>query len=255
MARDMGKRGRQHRGRDGKQRRKKQPKKAAEHVLHHDRFGPIPFIPATLTLADGTVHAFWDYDPDYLPELPDGAVRGNIRRQAYCCDTPRYFYEDIERTCVQCNRGFVFAAREQKFWYESLQFNFASTAVRCVRCRKRQRSEKALARALQDAVGAVAEKPDDATALLQLAEATAEHVERLGRGDLDRAIAATRKAYRLHPELLEALYWQGRCQDLAGRRARGRAAMRLFLEAAEGRGRLRRMVKAAKRRLAPSVPT
>ena len=207
------------------------------------------WCPGRWFFRDGREHTFWDYDADWKPELPDGAVRGDIRKQVFCCAFPHFYYVDITETCIQCHEDFVFSAREQKYWYERLQFNLYARAVRCPTCRRRQRTEKALATALSEAVAAVRDDPDDGAALVWLAEATAHFAERRGEGDLNRAIAAARKARKKQPELLEALFWEARCQDLAGRRAKGRAAMREFLSLAEARGRLRRMVKAARRRL------
>ncbi len=85
-----------------------------------------------------------EFDPNYEPLLPPGAIRGDIRKQNYCCEVPRYFYLDEKRECIQCGRPFTFGAAEQKFWYESLGFHARSTAIRCRQCRRKQRSEKAL---------------------------------------------------------------------------------------------------------------
>ncbi len=112
--------------------------------VSHPLFGEIPMIEKTTIGFNGKKNKTWGYDPDYKPKLPKNAVAGNIREQMFChmCHTPKYFYVDIERECVQCNQLFVFSAKEQKYWYETLKFNFHSSAIRCVSCRRKQRSDK-----------------------------------------------------------------------------------------------------------------
>ncbi len=175
-------------------------------------------------------HVYWNHDPDFAPTLPKGAVRGDVRRQVFCsmCHVPKYFYVDQTRTCVQCERSFVFAATEQKFWYETLQFNFDSVAVRCRSCRRYRRSLRALRAQIAAALAGLEENPDDPALLLADAEATVRLHQRSGSGNLDRAIAACRKAARLWPGAHEALYWEGLAQWQAGRRAAARRALERF---------------------------
>jgi hypothetical protein len=211
-------------------------------VHSHPVFGPIPLLVHEWIDADGTPRASYDYDPDYQPPLPSGAVRGDPRRQRSrgAFDVPRYFYVDAERRCVQCREPFVFGAREQKHWYETLGFNFASVAIRCPGCRRRRRSDKALHHAVEDATREVQAKPDDAAAQLCLAEAIVELHARCGHGSLDQAIAAARKARRLReqqPPAAWALthYCEARAHALGERVDRARAAFEAFLAAANRR--------------------
>lgn len=154
------------------------------------------------------------------------------------CHTPRYFYLDQERECVQCGRGFVFSAAEQKYWYESLKFHFDSVAVRCPDCRRKRRSEKALRVQIAAAKQDLLERPGDPALLLQLARSLAEYYRRTGQGNLDEAIAACRKAVVAWPDACEALYWEAVCQQLAGRTEKARELYVAFLERAP---QLRRM--------------
>ena len=57
---------------------------------------------------------------------------------------PNYFYVDIPRRCVECRVDFVFAATEQKHWFEEPKFHFDTIPVRCVTCRRKRRSDKVL---------------------------------------------------------------------------------------------------------------
>jgi Zn finger protein HypA/HybF involved in hydrogenase expression len=56
-------------------------------------------------------------------------------------------YADMPRSCRRCKRPFVFAAAEQRFWFEELQFQVDSLAVECPDCRA---SKRVLVQANQD---------------------------------------------------------------------------------------------------------
>lgn len=194
------------------------------------------------------------YDPDYAPPMPRGAVRGDIRRQEYCpmCHVPRYFYVDEPRTCVQCEMAFTFTAAEQKHWYETLRFWADSTAIRCLACRRQQRGKRAIQRQLAAALTAVAATPDDPARLIELAEARARFREAYGTGDLDRGIAAARRAYELWPEQPRALFWEGRLQELSGRPAKARACYERFVGSSGSQSGVRPLQRHAESFLATS---
>ncbi len=140
---------------------------------------------------------------------------------------------------MQCGLVFVFSGREQKYWYESLRFNFNSVPVRCAGCRRRRRSDRALAEQVAVARAAVREAPDDPAALVSLARAIVELHERTGQGRLDDAVAASRRAARLWPEATEPLLWEGIAQARAGRPTRARASLEAFLEGSRRRDQSR----------------
>lgn len=220
------------------------------HVRRSPLFGDIPLVPRSVTGPDGKVWSGWTFDPDYQPPLPAGAVRGDIRKQLYCemCDVPKYFYVDEERTCAQCGREFAFLAAEQKYWYETLQFNSNSVPIRCVACRRQRRSELALQEQIGRARAAIQKHPDDPAARLALARAVVEYHERTGRGSVDAAVGAARTAGQLWPESREAQFWEGAAQARAGRSGKARAALEDFL--ARARGRERGLVQRARDYLA-----
>ncbi len=203
------------------------------------------------TWATGEVSTHWEYDPTYEPPMPRGAVRGDVLAQQFCtmCHVPKYFYVDEPKRCVQCDSDFVFTAAEQKFWFETLKFNFSSTAIRCRACRKKRRSASAVGRQLADAVVAATASPDDAGVLLALAEATLHQAERSGSANFNRALAGVRHARRLVPGLHEALYWEARCHAAAGRAARAREAFQAFIVAAANSARTGKLVRHARAEL------
>jgi hypothetical protein len=212
-------------------------RKKANEALHlrfrdHPLFGRIPLIPRTASIAStGQTYLAYDYDPDYQPALPRGAVRGDIRRQNLCfwCNVPRYFYVDEHKTCIQCGREFVFGAHEQKYWYETLNFYGTSTAVRCPGCRRKRRSEKSLRVQLASVKAELKQSPENPALLLTLAETVVRYHEMQGEGNLAEAIAAARRAHKLALKAHEALFWEAFCHIQSKREAKGRELLVRFV--------------------------
>jgi putative zinc ribbon protein len=209
------------------------PPKASGRVLSDPLFGDVPMIEQ-----DGS----WHCDPAFRPRVPKNAVVGDVSKQEFCalCHVPKYFYVDDERRCVQCGATFTFSGREQKYWYESLKFNFGSVPVRCPNCRRQRRSDRAMHGQLAVARAAAREDPDDPAVLLSLARAIVELNERTGNGELNDAIAAARRAARLWPGSYEPLFWEGVAHARAGHRDRARDQLRSFVASAPRGGLERR---------------
>jgi hypothetical protein len=151
------------------------------------------------------------------------------------CHVPQYFFVDQERRCVECHRDFVFAASEQKYWYEDLKFHFDSVAIRCPECRRKQRTKRGLHAAVARTKARLAENPLDAGRALEVAEALVRLAEHSGEGDLKEAIALARRAAR-SPSLAaglegEAVFWEGKSQAFLGRHERARSLLTSALEA------------------------
>ncbi len=225
----------------------KKPLRSRSHPL----YGEIPMLPVKHTAPSGRDDSYWRYDLEWKPPMPAGAVRGDPTRQLFCpmCHVPKYFYVDEEKDCVSCGARFVFGAREQKFWYEERQFNFHSTPIRCLECRRRSRDLHALGRQLGEARKLAEANPDDPLALLALAEATLALFDADGKGDLDRALAAARRSARLAPDAFEAIYWEARCQEAAGRQRQAVARYADFIELGKTRVRCKTLVKDVGKRL------
>lgn len=104
--------------------------------VEHPRFGRRPQItrlnPAT---ENGTTYFHW-HSPKSC-RIPGTAVPADISQQMPC-PVPVTHYFDVKRSCRDCGRPFIFFAREQKHWYETLGFKLDSDCVRCVPCRKQQ---------------------------------------------------------------------------------------------------------------------
>jgi Probable zinc-ribbon domain len=62
--------------------------------------------------------------------------------QTYGYNSPKFAYLDEVKTCSDCGNEFVFAATEQLFWYETLEFLIYSEPKQCVSCRHKRRKIK-----------------------------------------------------------------------------------------------------------------
>lgn len=190
-------------------------------------------VRCTATDRAGREVEWWEYDPEFEPELPAGALRGDPSKQIFCTThhVPKYFYVDEWRDCVQCGSRFRFTADDQRYWYETLKFNFNSVAIRCRRCRKLRRSEAALRNQVAVVRQRLQEDPNDPSALLGLAEALVRYHQRTGQGRLADAIASARRARSLWPAAVDGLFWEGIAQHLDGRPDEGGELLRTFLRA------------------------
>ncbi len=230
-------------------RQRKISEQTEERTEKHPKFGNIPMIKVTYIAYNGRPYETWDYSPYYEPPLPKGAIRGDIRKQEFCrmCHTPRYYFEDIPRTCVQCGEDFIFGAKEQKYWYETLKFHFASEAIRCPKCRRLKRSIKALNNQISATKKSLKENPDDPALLLSLAETIAKYHQRTGSGDLNEAVSCCRKALKLWTEAIEALYWEGYCHSVSGRSTKAKKLLDEFITKATKANKHKSLVKKANR--------
>jgi hypothetical protein len=218
-------------------------------VRVHQLYGSIPLVERVITGQDGESYPYLEPDPEFRPELPPGAIRGDPSRQSYCSvlHTPKYFYLDEDRECVDCGEAFVFEAKEQRYWYETLQFNLNSVAVRCPRCRGRRRRTAEYGRQVGLAREAVAADPQDPAPYLDLAEGLVRQHQASGAGGLDEAVWASRRAGRLWPGGGgDPEFWEGVAHWLSGRPATAEPLLRRFLShPASIRRRYRPMVKEA----------
>lgn len=235
-----------------KQQRIEQPN--AIKSIHDPLYGEIPLVPHYFTYPSGKQlpYPWWVPDPTFRPNVPLHAVPGDPSKQDFCSahHLPKYFYVDEETVCTQCGQPFTFTAHEQKFWYETLRFNFRSTAIRCQRCRRQRRNERSLHHQLSAAIRLADEQPDDPVALVTLARATAEYFQSFRSGNLERSIAAAHRALKIMPVLYEAQYWEARCQEAAGRKRKACVLYEAFIAALQDTKRYRPLVEAAIQRKA-----
>ncbi len=70
------------------------------------------------------------------------AILAHPDKQTFCDHAPFLAYFDHSKLCSTCNQLFLFSAKEQEFWYETLHFWVQSEAKNCPACRKKARSQK-----------------------------------------------------------------------------------------------------------------
>ena len=70
------------------------------------------------------------------------AIIAHPEKQTFCSRPPFLAYFDSEKICNTCKQVFLFWAKEQVFWYETLKFWVQSKAKNCPTCRKKARERK-----------------------------------------------------------------------------------------------------------------
>lgn len=115
----------------------KRHKKKYDNYVDHPRYGRHPLQTGLNPQKDFArgVHLHWHTSEDCL--VPNTAVKANTGQQVDAV-FPVTHYFDVKRQCKDCGRMFLFFAREQKYWYESLRFTLNADCIRCVDCRKQE---------------------------------------------------------------------------------------------------------------------
>lgn len=71
--------------------------------------------------------------------------RSKIKSKSVLPRIPDY-YENKTFTCVDCGSKEVWTAKQQKWWYEQAGGEIETTAIRCRKCRRKERDRRAKAR-------------------------------------------------------------------------------------------------------------
>lgn len=61
--------------------------------------------------------------------------------QQWCDHNPYFAFIDVELPCNRCGNVFLFSAKEQQHWYETLQFWVQSRPKQCLPCRRALRRQ------------------------------------------------------------------------------------------------------------------
>ena len=106
-------------------------------LVPHGRYGARP-IPSGLTVPEAEIRrGFWRHDREKL--FPESVLLADVAKQNYAI-YPRKYYVDMLRRCQGCERPFIFFAREQRHWYETLRFHVEADCVHCPTCRHDMRA-------------------------------------------------------------------------------------------------------------------
>lgn len=105
----------------------------------HPRYGATP-VRSGFTIRDSELRrGYWRLSRDEL--FPETALPADTSKQNYAV-FPRAYYVDVARTCRSCTRRFIFFAREQRYWFETLRFFVDADCVLCPECRRTAHSLK-----------------------------------------------------------------------------------------------------------------
>ena len=120
--------------------RKNQPERL---YVDHPRYGSKPVPSGYKYSTEEIDRAHWRYSS--LEYIPETAIPANTDKQEYSV-FPRSLYVDIVETCEVCHRPFIFFAREQQYWFETLGFWIDAHCTRCCECRRKEHEIKSMQR-------------------------------------------------------------------------------------------------------------
>ncbi|KAB2843147.1 MAG: hypothetical protein F9K47_07635 [Burkholderiales bacterium] len=103
----------------------------------HPRYGSAPIASGLKIPEDEIRRGLWRHGRDEL--FPETVLRANTDKQNFAV-FPRQYYVDVLRTCRTCHRPFIFFAREQRYWFETLRFFVDADCVLCPVCRRDSRT-------------------------------------------------------------------------------------------------------------------
>ncbi len=108
-------------------------------LVPHPRFRGKPPRPQLKLTEQEVRRSYWRYADAHI--FPQTALRADLSVQRYAV-FPRQYYVDMLKSCTDCSRAFIFYAREQRYWYETLGFYIDVDCVRCTECRRKQHAAK-----------------------------------------------------------------------------------------------------------------
>jgi hypothetical protein len=113
----------------------KSPTSSGQYVPH-PRYGTSP-SPSGVRIPEAELRCgFWRLRGDTI--FPETALIAQTEKQNFAV-FPRKYYVDVLRSCRACHRPFIFFAREQRYWFETLRFFVDADCVQCPDCRRESR--------------------------------------------------------------------------------------------------------------------
>ena len=110
-------------------------------IVAHPRFGSQPMVSGQQVDLETIKRGHWQYADASL--FPQSVLAADVSRQNFAL-YPRVFYVDMLVHCRECQRPFLFFAKEQQHWYEELGFYVDADCVHCPVCRKKFHRQQAL---------------------------------------------------------------------------------------------------------------
>lgn len=132
-------------------------------LVHHPRYGAVPSTSGLSVPKDELLHGHWSYQRDTI--YSQSVLVADVSKQNYAT-FPRRYYVDVLRNCRTCNRRFIFFAREQKHWFETLRFYTDADCVHCTDCRRENQTVRRRLRRYSDLMAKATKTQKDFTALV-----------------------------------------------------------------------------------------
>ena len=104
-----------------------------EQLVPHPRFGVEPLVSGLNIPRKAIEEGHWSYK--YEAIFPESVLVADTATQNYSI-YPRKYYVDMLERCEACKRPFIFFAREQKYWFETLRFYVDARCIHCPECRR-----------------------------------------------------------------------------------------------------------------------
>lgn len=101
-------------------------------------------------------------------EAEGKAIVPDYTKQNYGYGGPILMYIEKDLNCETCRKEFTFSAKEQKFWYEDLHFNYCAFPKNCAPCRKKIREPRILNTKLGELLNSKDESPETLTAIADI---------------------------------------------------------------------------------------
>jgi putative zinc ribbon protein len=99
----------------------------------HPRYG-AESVASGVTVPEAEIlRGHWRYERDSI--FPESVLIADASKQNYSV-LPIKYYVDVRKQCRSCERRFIFFAREQKHWFETLKFYIDADCVLCPDCRR-----------------------------------------------------------------------------------------------------------------------
>lgn len=115
----------------------KKSRKAPVKYVPHARYGSTPQSSGVKIPEAEIRKGFWRLRREII--FPETVLVAETQRQNFAV-FPRKYYVDVLKSCNNCRRAFIFFAREQKYWFETLYFFVDADCVLCPDCRRKTRT-------------------------------------------------------------------------------------------------------------------
>ena len=105
--------------------------------MSHPRYGSAPCPSGVKIPEEELRRGFWRLHGDTI--FLETALIAQTEKQNFAV-FPRKYYVDVLRSCRTCHRPFIFFAKEQRYWFETLRFFVDADCVHCPDCRHESRA-------------------------------------------------------------------------------------------------------------------